>query len=66
MNNVDMFFKNGSLTINVDYEPVINSPIICIRNGLWYKFNIDKVECLKDNTYDVTTTTLLSVDGKLI
>lgn len=66
LNNVDKFFKNGSLTINVEYEPVINSTIICIRNGIWYKFNIDKVEHLKDDTYDVTTTTLLSVDGKLI
>lgn len=66
LNNVDKFFKNGSLTINVEYEPVINSTIICIRNGMWYKFNIDKIEQLEDETYNVTTMTLLSVDGKLI
>lgn len=66
MNNVDKFFKNGSLTINVEYEPLINSTIICIKNGLWYKFNIDEIEPLDDNTYNITTTTLLSVDGKRI
>ena len=66
MNNVDMFFKNGSLTINVEYEPLINSTIICIKNGLWYKFNIDEIEPLDDNTYNIITTTLLSVDGKRI
>ena len=66
MNNVDKFFKNGSITINVNYKPMINSTIICIRNGMWYKFNIDKIEQLEDETYNVTTMTLLSVDGKLI
>ena len=66
MNNVDKFFKNGSLTINVEYEPLINSTIICIKNGLWYKFNIDEIEPLDDNTYNIITTTLLSVDGKRI
>ena len=66
LNNVDKFFKNGSITINVEYKPMINSTIICIRNGLWYKFNIDKIEELEDETYNVTTLTLLSVDGKLI
>lgn len=66
LNNVDKFFKNGSITINVNYKPMINSTIICIRNGLWYKFNIDKIEELEDETYNVTTLTLLSVDGKLI
>lgn len=66
LNNVDKFFKNGSITINVNYKPMINSTIICIRNGMWYKFNIDKIEQLEDETYNVTTMTLLSVDGKLI
>lgn len=66
MNNVDKFFKNGSLTINVEYKPLINNTIICIRNGIWYKFNIDEIELLDDNTYNITTTTLLSVDGKRI
>lgn len=66
MNNVDKFFKNGSLTINVEYKPLINSTIICIKNGLWYKFNIDEIEPLDDNTYNIITTTLLSVDGKRI
>ena len=66
LNNVDKFFKNGSITINVEYKPMINSTIICIRNGMWYKFNIDKIEQLEDETYNVTTMTLLSVDGKLI
>jgi hypothetical protein len=66
MNNVDKFFKNGSLTINVEYKPLINSTIICIKNGLWYKFNIDGIELLDDNTYNITTTTLLSVDGRRI
>lgn len=66
MNNVDKFFKNGSLTINVEYKPLINSTIICIKNGLWYKFNIDEIELLDDNTYNITTTTLLSVDGRRI
>lgn len=66
MNNVDKFFKNGSLIINVEYKPLINSTIICIKNGLWYKFNIDEIELLDDNTYNIITTTLLSVDGKRI
>ena len=66
MNNVDNFFKNGSITVNVNYKPMINSTIICIKNGLWYKFNIDEIEELEDNSYNITTNTLLSVDGKRI
>ena len=66
MNNVDKFFKNGKLTVNVEYKPIIDNTLICLRNGIWYKFNIDMIEYLKDNTYNVTTYTLLSIDEKMI
>ena len=66
MNNVDKFFKNGYMVINVDYKPLVNNVIICVKNGLWYKFNIDEVEALENGTFNITTNTLISVDGKFI
>lgn len=66
MNNVERFYRDGSLTINVEYEPRLGSSIICLNKGLWYKFQIDKIEELEDKTYNVITENLLSIDDKLI
>jgi hypothetical protein len=66
MNNVERFYRDGSLTINVNYKPTLGSPIICLNKGLWYKFQIDKIEKLEDKTYNIITEKLLSIDDKLI
>ena len=66
MNNVERFYKDGSLTVNVDYKAIVGNPLICVDKGTWYKFQIEKVEELEDQTYDVTTTKLISVDSHLI
>lgn len=66
MSNVQKFYKNGYLTINVNYKAIEGSPLVCLENGLWYKFTIEQVEELDDNTYNVTTTKLMSIDNKLI
>lgn len=66
MNNIDKFLKNGYMVINVDYQPSINNIIICVKNGLWYKFNIDEIEELENGTFNITTSTLISIDGKFI
>ena len=66
MSNIQKFYENGFLTINVDYEAIEGSPLVCLENGLWYKFKIGKVEELDNNTYNITTTELMSIDDKLI
>lgn len=66
MSNVQKFYENGFLTVNVNYKAIEGSPLVCLENGLWYKFKIEKVEELEDNMYSVTTTKLLSIDDKLI
>lgn len=66
MNNVDKFFKNGYIIINVSYKPMVNNTIICVKNRLWYKFNIDKIETLENGTFNVISNTLISVDGKFV
>lgn len=65
MSNVDRFYKEGKITINVNYIPLENVPIICIQDGKWYKFNIDEIEELDDKTYNITSHTLLGIDNKL-
>ena len=65
MNRVNQFYEEGKMTINVIYKPLENAPIICIKDGKWYKFNIDEIEELEDKTYNVTSHTLLSIDDKM-
>lgn len=65
MNRVNQFYEEGKMTINVNYKPLENAPIIYIKDGKWYKFNIDEIEELEDKTYNVTTHTLLSIDDKM-
>lgn len=66
MNNVDRFYNDGILKINVNYNAIEGAPIICLNNGLWYKFQIEKVEELEDGTFDIITTKLISIDEELI
>ena len=66
MNHVEEFYRDGKMTINVNYEAVEGSPIICLNHGLWYKFQIEHVEKLEDQTFNITTTKLISIDDKLI
>ena len=49
-NYVEKFYRDGSVTINVNYQAIVGSPIICLHNGLWYKFRIDSVEEQEDLT----------------
>lgn len=57
-------YKDGFIKFNVNFKPLINVPILCVNNGTWYKFNIDKIEKLDDGTYNVISNTLLSIDDK--
>lgn len=66
MSYVEKFYREGSITINVDYEAIAGSPIICLDHGLWYKFQIEQVEELDDHTFNITTSKLVSIDDKLI
>lgn len=66
MSYVEKFYRDGFLTINVDYEAIEGSPIICLDHGLWYKFQIEQVEELDDHTFNITTTKLVSIDDKII
>jgi hypothetical protein len=36
-----------------------------VKNGLWYKYNIDECKSLDDGSYMIYSNTLVSVDGKL-
>lgn len=66
MSNVDKFYRDGSLTLNVNYEAKPGSPLICLDKGKWYKFQIDRVEKLDDCTFNITSTTLISIDDRIV
>lgn len=66
MNNVERFYRDGSLTVNVEYKATVGNPLVCLNNGTWYKFQIEKVEELENHTFNVTTTKLIAIDDKLI
>ena len=64
--HVRSFYENGKFTIDVDYKTIPGCSILCVENGVWYKFKIDSVEELEEDKYRLTTTSLISVDGKLV
>lgn len=66
MNKIEKFCKQGYIEVNVNYKPMLDASIICVVNGIWYKFNIDEIEQLEDNTYNIKSKTLKAVDNKLI
>jgi len=66
LNYVEKFYRDGSVTINVGYQAIVGSPIICLHNGLWYKFRIDSVEEQEDLTYNITTQNLIAIKDKII
>lgn len=63
MNKIEKFCKEGYIEFIVNREPKLNFSIMCVNNGLWYKFNIDKVEQMTDNMYKVKSHTLISIDN---
>ena len=65
-NNVRDFYKNGKLVIDVNYKTTVGCTVMCVDNGLWYKFKVESVEELEDNNYRITSTSLIGIDEKLI
>lgn len=63
MSNVSKFYRDGYIKFKVNYKPLKGVPIICVDNGKWYKFKIDKVIKLKDEEYEVISETLISIDN---
>jgi hypothetical protein len=66
MSKIERFYEDGNLTFNVNFKPIQGSPIICVENGLWYKFQIDEIEELDDNTFNIITSNLIAIDDKII
>jgi hypothetical protein len=57
--------KNWELEIKTNHEYLKGQSVIKVKNGLWYKYNIDECESLDDGNYMIYSNTLISVDGKL-
>jgi hypothetical protein len=68
MNNINVrnFYENGEFTIDVQYKAIPGCTVMCIENGVWYKFKVDSVEELDNEKYRITTSSLIGIDDKLI
>lgn len=66
MSNIEKYFRYGFIEFNVTTKPILNNPLICVNNGIWYKFNIDEISQLNDGTYNVRSNTLIGIDDKLV
>ena len=57
--------KNWELEIKTNHEYLKGQSVIKVKNGLWYKYNIDECKSLDDGSYMIYSNTLISVDGEL-
>jgi hypothetical protein len=57
--------KNWELEIKTNHEYHEGQSVMQVKNGIWYRYNIDKCEELDDGDYMLYSNTLVSVDGKL-
>ena len=57
--------KNWDLEIKTNHEYLKGQSVIKVKNGLWYKYNIDECKSLDDGSYMIYSNTLISVDGEL-
>lgn len=64
MNPYYKLYKDGVVKFNVEFEPILNVPIVHVYKGIWYKFKIDKIEKLDNGTYNVISNTLIGIDDK--
>ncbi len=57
--------SNWELEIKTNHEYHEGQSVMKVKNGVWYRYNIDKCEELDDGNYMLYSNTLISVDGKL-
>lgn len=63
MSKVTEFYKYGEVRFNYNHEPIIGRPVLYVKNGTWYKFQVDDVQKLLDGTFDAISRTMVEIDG---
>ena len=66
MSKIEKFYKDGFIEFIVNFNPIINRPIMYIEDKVWYQFSVDEINVLDDDKFKVTSRTMLSIDGKKV
>lgn len=66
MSNIERFYKEGYVKLNLERKPFVDCPIMCVNKGIWYTFRVDEINELEDGTFDIISRTLLKIDEKLV
>ena len=66
MRKIEKFYKDGFIEFIVNFNPIINRPIMYVEGKVWYQFSVDEINVLDNNKFKVTSRTMLVIDGKKV
>lgn len=66
MSKIEKFYKDGFIEFIVNFNPIINRPIMYVEGKVWYQFSVDEINVLDNNKFKVTSRTMLAIDGKKV
>ena len=66
MSKIEKFYKDGFIEFIVNFNPIINRPIMYIEDKVWYQFSVDEINVLDDDKFKVTSRNMIAIDGKKV